>query len=233
VQEVDMNDEGSAARAIDDVMEGPAHAAVGGAGPADGGAWTPPLAAGTAAGALLDRRGALAWSAVAGRLGAALGLAATFGIAIGLRRGGLDLVRHGLGVPLGLVTVAALAAPALPIALLHAGVRVEALPLADALSRAAATAGLLLAGMAPLAALLAVTCEASPSVAAFAWLALAVAGVFGLRGLARELDGLFAHEAAPRRSAARLSAFGFAAVGALLAARVWSLALPLLAGGAS
>jgi hypothetical protein len=231
-----MNGEAAAAGAFGEV-EGRAGAALEvarpGARDAIEAAWEPPVAEGTAVGALLDRRASLAWSAVAGRLGAALALAATFGVALGLRDGGLALARHGLGVPLGLVAVAALVAPALPIALLHAGLRVEALPLADALARAAATAGLLLAGLAPLAALLAVTCEGSLSVAAFAWLALGIAGAFGLRGLARELDALFADEPGPRRSAARLSAVGFAAVGALLAARVWAVALPVLAGGAS
>jgi hypothetical protein len=40
------------------------------------------------------------------RLGSGLGLAAVYGLALGVRTGGVDLVRHALGAPLGIMVVA-------------------------------------------------------------------------------------------------------------------------------
>ena len=193
--------------------------------------WAPPDVPGTATGALLDE-GEASWGAVLRRLGAALALSSAFGIALGMRKGGVALLWHGGGVPLGFVVVALLVAPAFFIGLLHLGVRVEARQVADALSRAVATSGLTLAGISPLAALVVVSGEDAVTAAAFGWLGLALGGALGLRQLAVDLAPMLAGEAWPRRVQARCAAFAFGLVSALLAARVWVSVLPVLGGGA-
>ena len=92
--------------------------------PAPAPVWDPPDVPGTVTGALLDP-GDASWPAVLRRFGAALALSAAFGIALGMRKGGVALLWHGGGVPLGFVVVALLVAPAFFIGLLHVGVRVE------------------------------------------------------------------------------------------------------------
>jgi hypothetical protein len=193
--------------------------------------WSPPDVPGTLTGALLDA-GEASWPMLLRRLGAALALSAAFGVALGTRAGGLSLLRHGAGVPLGLAVVSAIVAPAFFIGLLHLGVRAEARQVAEALSRAAATSGLVLSGVAPLAALVVVSGEDAGTAAACGWLGLALGGALGLRQLAGDFDALIAAEAPPRRRSARGAALVFALVSTLLAARVWASALPVLAGGA-
>jgi hypothetical protein len=194
--------------------------------------WAPPDVPGTTVGALLDRGEETSWAALFQRLGAALALSAAFGIALGMRAGGLGLPRHGAGVPLGLAVVALIVAPAFLIGLLHIGLRISAQKVADALSRAAAASGLMLAALAPLAALVVVTSETGIWAAAFGWLGLSLAGALGLRQLARDLAPLLAAEPAGRRFQAWSAATCFGLVSALLAARVWAAALPVLEGGA-
>jgi hypothetical protein len=218
----------SAAADAPDPARAPAAGGAAGADPP----WAPPDVPGTATGALLDG-GEVAWAGVLRRLGAALALSAAFGTALGMRGGGVGLARHAAGVPLGLAVVAVLVAPALFIGLLHTGVRVEAGRVGDALARAAATAGLMLAGLAPLAALVAVSSESPRSAAAFGWLGLTLAGALGLRQLARDVAPLLAAEAGRTRLQARCAILAFGVVSALLAARVWAAVLPVLGGGAS
>jgi hypothetical protein len=172
------------------------------------------------------------WGALLRRLGAALALSAVFGIALGLRRGGLALPLHGVGVPLGFAVVALIVAPAFFIGLLHTGLRVSAQQVGDALSRAAATSGLVLAALAPLAALVVVTSETAVWAATFAWLGLTLAGALGLRQLARDVARLLADEPLARWFWVWCATSCFALVSALLSMRVWASALPVLGGGA-
>jgi len=208
-----------ALNALEDPVESPAPVPV----------WDPPDVPGTVTGALLDQ-GDASWPALVRRLGAALALSSAFGIALGMRRGGIALLWHGAGVPLGFAVVAVLVAPAFFIGLLHVGVRVEVRQVADALSRAAATSGLVLAGLSPLAALVVVSSEDAVTAAAFGWLGLALGGALGFRQLNGDLARMLASEAWARRIRARLMALGFALVSALLAARVWGAALRVLGG---
>src|SRR5688500_15777319 len=60
-----------------------------------------------------------------GRLAAGLALSAFYGLALGARTGGAELLRHALGVPLGLVVLGAVMTPTLTVlfAILDAPVR--------------------------------------------------------------------------------------------------------------
>ena len=66
-----------------------------------------------------------AWAREGQRLAVAIGLASLFGIAIGLRAGGVAIATHAFGVSLGIVAVCGLAVPALAIilALVNASLR--------------------------------------------------------------------------------------------------------------
>ncbi len=126
-------------------------------------AWTEHLL-GTANLASAEPSSAVTWALEAQRFATALALASLFGVAIGLRLGGASIATHALGVSVGILAVCGLAVPALAILLALANASIDALGLARATSRAAATAGLLLAGFAPGAALFAVTVEDAISV---------------------------------------------------------------------
>ncbi len=182
------------------------------------GAWTERLLAPQGdAGFVLEAR----------RLGAGVALAATFGAAIGLRGGPIAIAQHAVGVAAGVAAVCGLAVPALAIALAIADAQLSAVELARATSRATATAGLLLAGFAPGAALFAVTVEDAISVTLVGAGGLVLAGGLAMLAFAREL--------APRVKAAgvlsRVALPMFAVFGALLAGRIWWLTLPLVRGG--
>lgn len=192
--------------------------------------WTPPNAPDTLTGALLDDLGDT-WTSVLRQLGSGLALSVPFGVALGMRDGGVGLLRHGAGVPLGFSVVALLATPALFIGLLHAGVSADPQRIARALSRSAGAAGLVLAGLSPLAALVAVTGETVVFAAVFGWFGLLLAGVLGLRQLARDISALLGAEPAQRRLPGWCVAGGFGLLSALLAVRVWASAMPLLTGG--
>src|SRR5580658_3050606 len=129
------------------------------------------------ASALLESNAASTWVDEARRLGVAASLAAVLGVALGLRKGGLALASGAAGAPLGILAVSALAAPALAILLALANAPIDAKDLARATTRAAAKAGLLLAGLAPLAALFVVTVEDAITVTCVGFGVLSLAGV--------------------------------------------------------
>lgn len=191
----------------------------------------PPRAAPGWAGSLVAGNPRPTWAQEATRLGWGLALAACYGLALGARYGALAMLVQAFGVPLALVAVAALAGPAFYILLAHAGHPIRALGLAAALSRAAATTGLVLAGLAPAAALLTVSTEGPVAAACYGTLGLAVAGGLGLRRLGRELSAELEQAEPGRRLGARLVGVGFACFATVLAARVWWLAVPSLGGG--
>lgn len=159
------------------------------------------------------------------RLAVALGLSSLFGVALGLRGGGAAIGVHALGVTIGLAAVCGLAVPALAIMLALVDASMDALGLARATARAAAHAGLVLAGLAPGAALFAVTVEDALTVTVVGLGGLFLAGAIGMRSFVRELKphvgaGVLANVAVP----------SFLVFAAVLCARVWWICLPLVRG---
>ena len=83
------------------------------------------------------------------RLGAGLGLAALYGLALGARTGGMALVQHALGASAGLAAVGVLGIPALFVLLALVNAPVSPSAMLSAGARALASAGFVLAGLAP------------------------------------------------------------------------------------
>ena len=165
------------------------------------------------------------------RVGTGLGLAALYGLALGARTGGAALLQHAGFATAGLAMVGVLGLPPLFVlfALVDAPVSPRAMLSAGA--RALASTGFVLAGLAPSAALLAVTIE-SPEAAAFvARAGLTLAGSIGLYQLVISVRSLLRD--APFGVRAKCTAFltAFCLFAFILAARVWSI-LPILKGGA-
>jgi len=170
------------------------------------------------------------WGRELGRLGVGLGLAGLFGASLGLRVGGAAIASHALGVAAGLTAVAAVASPAFAIVLALVNAPVSGHSLARATAGAVARAGLLLGGLAPAAALYVVTVEDAITVTIVGFGALLLAGIIGATSFAQELRAPL--EAASRETQ-RWMTFAmpaFLLFAALLAARVWWLALPVLTG---
>ena len=165
------------------------------------------------------------------RLAAGLGLAAVYGLALGARSGGVALVQHALGASAGLAAVGVLGMPALFVLLSLVNAPVSPSAMLSAGARSLASAGFVLAGLAPSAALLAVTIE-SPEAAAFVTRAgLTLGGGIGLFQLLSSLRSMLV-ELPPQ---ARLKCYGlllgFCLFAIMLAARVWYV-LPILKGAA-
>jgi hypothetical protein len=168
------------------------------------------------------------WPVEGRRLALAVGLASLFGVSLGLRKGGATLLFASLGAPTGIVAVAAIAVPAFAIVLALANAPVDAMALAKATSRAAAKAGLILAGLAPAAALFVVTVEDAITVTIVGFGALVLAGAIAARSFARELRPLIRSAPASTRAAMSVAMPAFLLFAAVLAARVWWIALPFL-----
>jgi hypothetical protein len=179
------------------------------------------------ASALLDTTSST-WIDEARRLAVAASLSAIFGVALGLRHGGVTLAWGAMGAPLGIVAVGALAAPALGILLALANAPLDALDLARATSRAAAKAGLLLAGVAPAAALFVVTVEDAITVTIVGFGALILAGVVAARSFQHDLEPMLAKTPGAQRAVVRVAIWAFLAFAGTLAIRVWFMALPML-----
>lgn len=166
------------------------------------------------------------------RLVSGLGLSGVYGLALGARDGGLSLLRHGLGAPLGLLVVAAVAAPSLFVRLSLLDAPVRASHMLAAVSRATFAAGIVLAGLAPAMAMLVVSIESPGAAAWMSELGLGLAGSIGLFGLLTEMHEALAGASLSLRSRVFLSVAVFALLSCALAARTWGAWLPLL-GGAS
>lgn len=168
------------------------------------------------------------------RFACGLGLASLYGLAIGAREGGRGLLDNALGAPSAILAVGALGVPSFAIVLALMNAPVDGARLSAVTSRAAATTGLVLAGLAPAAALFALTSSTHDAAALTALLGLFVGGALGLAhllvGLRRELSDA---DSATRLLGTFVSG-GFGIFAIALAARVWSSALPALAltGGA-
>lgn len=165
------------------------------------------------------------------RLGAGLGLAALYGLALGARTGGMSLLQHGLAASAGLAAVAVLGIPALFVLLALVNAPVSPGAMLSVGARSLASAGFVLAGLAPSAALLAVTIE-SPDAAAFVTRAgLTLAGGIGLFQLASSVRAML-HDLTPQaRLKCNALLFCFSVFAIMLAARVWH-SLPILRGAA-
>ena len=171
------------------------------------------------------------WAREGQRLAAAIGLASLFGAAIGLRLGGPAIFTHAFGVGLGILAVCGLAVPALAITLALVDASVDALSLARATSRAAAAAGLLLAGLAPGAALFALTVEDAISVTLVGLGGLALGGVLGIRSFVRALAPQIRGSDVRARRLSMVALPLFLVFAAILGARIWWVMLPIVRGG--
>jgi hypothetical protein len=168
------------------------------------------------------------WTGEATRLLLGVSLSATFGVALGLRHGGLSIFRSALGVPAGIAAVAAVAVPAFAIVLALANAPLAGMHLAQATARGVARAGLFLAGVAPAAALLVVTVEDALTVDVLGFGALAFAGWIAASSFARDLRPALARAPTATRAAMTVALPAFLLFAAVLAVRVWWLALPVL-----
>jgi hypothetical protein len=180
------------------------------------------------AAALLGTDGA--WRAALLRAGSGLGLAALFGLALGTRHGGSWLVTHALLVPAAPLVILALGVPALCIALASFDSPLSTLQVARCAARGTAACGLLLGGLAPLAALYLVSADTQIFGALVAAGARVFAGVVAIAcfhaGVAAELKTATPNQ----RSIALLSVTVFDVLATIAAARVWLGELPLFGG---
>ena len=172
--------------------------------------------------------GSPGWAREGQRLLVAVALSSLFGVALGLRQGVAGSAVAALGAPAGIAAVAGVAVPAFAIVLALANAPVDVMDLARATSRAAVRAGLFLAGLAPGAALLVVTREDAITITVAGFGALLLAGAIAAQSFATDLRPQLAK--APRATRAVLSVAMplFILFAAVLAARVWWLALPCL-----
>jgi hypothetical protein len=183
--------------------------------------------------ALLTERRPIHWRAEASRFAIGLGLAALYGIALGIRHGGTAIVRHAIGVPAALVAVAGLGVPALTIVLTLFDAPLDPPRAMAASSRAAASSGLVLGGLAPATALFVITSEAQSTAAGLSVLGLFAGGAIGLKYLLSDLRAAMVGSKGLTKTATNAAFLGFAVFAVALAIRVWWTTLPLLQGGAS
>ena len=167
-----------------------------------------------------------------GRLAAGLSISAFYGLALGARAGGTGLLANALGVPLGLVALGAVMMPSLTVLFAILDAPITPSRVLGALGRALASVGLVLAGLAPGAALLCVTVESNGLASGIAGLGFVLAGSLGLLQLAASLGGALgsASPGVARKGYLLLAGYGLFTI--LLAARLWTAFVPLL-GGAS
>ncbi len=180
--------------------------------------------------ALLDVR--VASRGLLSRAAAGAGLAAIYGVALGARDGGLAMLVHALGVPAAILAVCVLGVPALYIVLGFFDAPLSPAKALGAAVRGCASAGLVLAGLAPLAALYVVGSETAQGAATAGALGLALGGALGLRHLVSTLRDALAQADSATRLMAGIAQIAFSVFAVVLAWRVWAALLPLL-GGAS
>jgi hypothetical protein len=164
------------------------------------------------------------------RLGTGLGLTAAYGLALGARGGGVDLLRHAFGAPLGLLVVALITAPALFVRLALLDAPLRPAQMLGAVAQGCFNAGLTLAGLAPAAAMLVVSIESKAAAAWMSGLGLALGGGIGLFTLCAALRPSLAVASSGLRGRAFLSVALFVTLSCLLSARVWGAWLPLCGG---
>lgn len=148
-------------------------------------------------------------------------LAASYGVALGSSQGPLTMAAAAVGVPSAFVVVALLGGPAAFILLTHAGANVTAAALAAVFGRAVASCGLVLAGLAPTAALLVLSVETSWAAALSGLLGLLIGGGVGMAELVRAMND----ELGAATLARKLVVLGLATFAVLVAGRVWTAVL--------
>jgi hypothetical protein len=164
------------------------------------------------------------------RLASGLGLSAVYGLALGAHAGGLSLLKHALGAPLGLLVVAMVSAPALFVRLALMDAPLRAPHLLAAVAQGTFATGLVLAGLAPAAAMLVVSIQSPFAASALGGLGLLLAGGIGLVNVFVCLDRYLQQGSRIQRGRAWLSIAIFALLSCALAARTWHSWLPLFGG---
>jgi hypothetical protein len=186
---------------------------------------------GWAARLLLDDPNAgLADLARGGALG--LGLSAFYGLALGARQGGRQLLVHALGVPLGLFLVVLVGAPSMYVFLSMCRAPIDGRALASTAARGLCRAGILLAGLAPAVALFVVSSATPAAASSIVLLGLLLGGGVALTRMTWEVLRAAVRGHAVSVLGGIAIAIGFAVFSAALAIRIWSAVLPIL-GGAS
>ncbi|MBX3275990.1 MAG: hypothetical protein KF729_37405 [Sandaracinaceae bacterium] len=168
--------------------------------------------------------------AIAARAALGTGLAAVYGLALGAREGGLAFLTHAAGVPAALVAVALVGLPSLYVVLSIFDAPLSIERAAGAAARGIASGGLVLAGLAPLAALYVVTSESAHAAALTGTLGLALGGLLGLRHLVSTLREALEEADSATRLVATLVQLGFGLFAVLLGWRIWTALLPLVGG---
>jgi hypothetical protein len=167
-----------------------------------------------------------------GRVLGGLSLAAVYGLSLGARSGGIGLARHALGAPATLLAVGAIAVPSLFVVLSLFDAPITLARAVSATARAAASSGLLLAGLAPATALLVVTIDSAAAAALVARAGLLLAAAFGGLPLLAAFHAELQPASLGTRWKSRLALLGFAVFSLALATRMAAALLPIL-GGAS
>lgn len=171
-----------------------------------------------------------AWKGLARRAAAGAGLSMAYGVALGAREGGFDLLLHAVGVPSALLAVTLLGLPALYIVLALFNAPLSLRRAGSAAARGIASAGIVLAGLSPLAALFIVTSSSDNGAAIAGGLGLCVGGALGLRHLGSTLSEALREADSATRVVAGCAQLGFVFFATLLAWRVWGALLPVLGG---
>jgi hypothetical protein len=165
-----------------------------------------------------------------GRLAAGLSLSAFYGLALGARSGGAELLRNALGVPLGLFVLGLVMMPSLTVLFAILDAPVTPGRVLASLGRSLSSVGLVLAGLAPGVLLLTVTVESAELASRVARLGFFLAGGLGLVGLWASFSSLLAEAESGLRDKARLFLLGYGVFAIMLAARLWSAFVPMLGG---
>lgn len=166
------------------------------------------------------------------RAGIGLGLSALYGAALGARDGGRSLLEHALGVPGGLMAVVLVGLPSMFVFLSLCRAPLDAWTLASLAARGLASAGLLLAALAPAAALFVVSSQTPEAAAGVVTVGLVLGGGVALARAVWEVTrSAFAGDAKASLGGLVIAG-GFAVFAVALAARVWAAVLPILGGGA-
>ncbi|RLB56651.1 MAG: hypothetical protein DRJ42_02795 [Deltaproteobacteria bacterium] len=149
-----------------------------------------------------------------------VGLSALYGLALGSRDGGWALLTDALAVPMALIAVCIVGMPALFIAFAFLDAPIEPKGMAMVSARSLATAGLVLAGLAPAAALFIVTTEGRMAAVLIGSFGLLLGAAFGLRALLFDVVRTLSGARITTQLAAVVACLVFCAFAVLLSARV-------------
>lgn len=158
-----------------------------------------------------------------------LGLSAFYGLALGARQGGRALLVHTAGVPLGLALVLLAGVPSLFVFLSMSRAPIDGRTLASAAARGIASAGVVLAGLAPAAVLFVVSSETPLAAKSAVVFGLLLGG--GIALMRTTWDVLRAAARGPTQAFGAALAFGFAMFTVAVGIRVFGAVLPILGGG--